>query len=85
MKKPYNFYSIKWGRSKSGFNWTPPFIAPDDGIALNALLEMVNKCPDLQRKYLCRIGTFDPSTGTIKGHKPVIVRAPKVKKENKHD
>lgn len=79
MKKiiTLNIYSLKWPRAKSGFKWTPPFLAYDDGIAQNALLEMVAKCPDLQNKYLCRIGTFNPETAEIKSHKPIVVKPPK--------
>lgn len=71
MKKTTKFsiYSIKWKRD----NWTPPFLAPCDGVALNALLDMSRECPDLQNKYLCQIGTFDVTTGTIKGNKARIV------------
>ncbi len=81
MKKiTFGLYSVRWRNAKTQFKWTPPFLAVDDGVALNALIEMSHECPDLQNKYLCKVGTFDPSTGKVTGCKAVVVRAPK--KEN---
>lgn len=81
--KPHIFgvYSLRWRNAKSVFKWTPPFLAVDDGIALNALLDMSRECPDLQGKYLCKIGTFDASSGVIKSCKPRVVNKPKETKD----
>lgn len=88
MSKPrsklYGLYSIKWRNAKTPFKWTPPFLAIDDGTALNALLDMSKECPELQNKYLCRIGWFDPSKGVVKGCKAVVVHQKrKVKTDEK--
>ena len=79
MKKcsVFGLYSIRWRNAKTVFKWTPPFLASCDGAALNALLKMSNECPELQNRYLCKVGTFDPLKGVVKGCKPIIITAPK--------
>lgn len=76
-KSIFGIYSLRWRNAKTVFKWTPPFLAVDDGIALNALLDMSRECPDLQGKYLCQIGTFNSTTGEIKGCKARVVSKPK--------
>lgn len=84
-KNVFGLYSVRWRNAKTVFKWTPPFLASSDGVALNALIKMSAECPDLQNKYLCKVGTFDPSTGVVKGCKPVIVHKSKEIKDEVSD
>ena len=78
----FGLYSLRWRNSKTPFKWTPPFLAVDDGTALNALIKMSAECPDLQRKYLCKVGEFNPETGVVRGFKnPIVVHVCKEKND----
>lgn len=60
----FGVYSIHFPR-KEGWKYSPPFLAIDDKVALKALCELVKEHPELQRKNVYAIGSFDPSTGII--------------------
>lgn len=60
----FGVYSIHFPR-KEGWKYSPPFLAVNDKVALKALCELVKEHPELQRKNVYAIGTFDPSTGII--------------------
>lgn len=69
IKHTFGIYSISFPRAEH-WKYTPPFLAPNDKFALDALKDMVKSHPEIQKKNAYCIAEFDSITGKIKPLNP---------------